>query len=493
MASLPPQSTSPQRRRSIPLEQPTPTPASDDPQLQTGRRPSTTSEDSQTVFLNTPPPLNYPQREKQISSQAPAPSEDDEPRKCWICFTDETEDTPSSSVWRSPCPCALVAHESCLLDWVADLESPNSRKRTTSPKILCPQCKSEIVIARPRSLIVEGVNAIERITERLVVPGLFVTLAGTIYTGCFFHGLITIYAVFGIEDAQRIMDHAHNNMPLKTLIWVPGIPLMLVLARTKMADNILPVMPIIFLASQTAERQRMDVNLWPPSAAMTVAALPYIRGAYNEIYERLFGERERRWLKEVQPRAGENDNENAAGPGEQAGNNGQGGEQEEVMMELNLEVEVFEEEAEGGNEQQPQPQDQAGAAEVPAAQGGAAQNQQQAPNLQPLGQRQNNLIISTSQLADTILGALLFPSVSAVMGAILKAALPHSWTTPSVPFYRGRSGLLQTRWGRTIIGGCLFVVLKDTVVLYSRWKLAQTHRKRRILDYDRSKGKVVDR
>lgn len=322
------------------------------------------------------------------------------------------------------------------------------------------------------------------------MPGLFVTLAGTVFTGCFFHGISTIYAVFGTEDAQRILDHAQNKMPLKMLIGVPGIPLMLVLARTKMADNILPVMPILFLASQSAESQRMDVKLWPPSAAMTIAALPYIRGAYNEIYERVFGEREKRWLKEVQPRAGENDNDNAAGPGQQEANNGQEGEQEDVMMELNLEVEVFEEEAEGGNEQPQQPEGQAGAAEAPAAQGGAQQNQQQAPGLQPLGQRQNNLIISTSQLADTILGALLFPTVSAVMGAILKAALPHSWTTPSVPFYKGRSGLLQTQWGRTIVGGCLFVVLKDTVVLYSRWKLAQTHRKRRILDYDRSKRNV---
>ncbi len=405
-----------------------------------------------------------------------------EPRKCWICFTDETEDTPASSAWRSPCPCALVAHESCLLDWVADLEAPNSRKRATSNKILCPQCKSEIVVARPRSLTVEAVNYIERIIGRLVVPGLVVTLLGTVYTGCLVHGVGTIYTVFGIEDAQHILGDISGTW--KIFAGVPSIPVLLILARTRMADNLLPVIPILFLA---AGRQTLpELDLWPPSAAMTIAALPYIRSAYNIMYDQIFGERERRWLKEIQPRAGENDTDPAAGPGEQ-GANGDGGEgQQALLVELDLEVEVFEEDAAVENEQIPQ-------AQAPGNQEGAPQNQQEGANMPALGQRQNNLIITTGRLADAILGALIFPSVSAIMGAILKAALPQSWTAPSISSYKGRSGLLQTRWGRTIVGGCLFVVLKDTVFLYSRWKLAQTHRKRRILEYDRANKRVVDR
>ena len=339
--------------------------------------------------------------------------------------------------------------------------------------------------------MVELVNAIERITGRLVVPGLLLTLAGTIYTGCFWHGISTIYAVFGMEDAQRILDEVPHMSTTKLLVGVPSIPVLLILARTKVADNILPVIPIVFLAA--GRSTLTDVDLWPPSAAMTIAALPYIRSAYNLIYEGLFGEQEKRWLKEIQPRAGENDTDNGAGVGGQGGNNVQG-EEQHLLMELDVEVDLFEEAAEGGNEQIPQPQAPVGAAEAPANQEGAPQNQQQqAPNPPPLAQRHNNLIISTGHIADTVLGALLFPTVSAAMGAILKAALPLSWTTPSVSSYKGRSGLLQTRWGRTIIGGCLFVVLKDTVVLYSRWKLAQSHRKRRILNYDRTKGKVVDR
>ena len=490
MASLPPQSTSPQRRRSIQPGQSTSHSPRHESPSRTGRRPSTTSEDSQTVFLNSPPtsksPIPDQQQEKPTSARDPVPSTDDnaEPRKCWICFTDETEDTPASSAWRSPCPCALVAHESCLLDWVADLEAPNSRKRATSNKILCPQCKSEIVVARPRSLTIEVVNAIERITGRLVVPGLVLTLMGTVYTGCLVHGLSTIYTVFGVEDAQRILDDIPKLRAWKLFLGVPSIPVLLILARTRIADNLLPVIPIVFLAA--GHQTLADFDLWPPSAAMTIAALPYIRGAYNIMYDQIFGERERRWLKEIQPRAGENDTDPVGGPAEQGANDGRANGHQAVLMELDLEVEVFEDDAEGGNEHIPQPQ-------APGNQDGAPQNQQQGANLNALAPRQNNMVITTSHLADTILGALIFPSVSAAIGAMLKAALPQSWTTVPISQYRGRSGLLQTRWGRTIIGGCLFVVLKDTVFLYSRWKLAQSHRKRRILDYDRTKKRVVDR
>jgi hypothetical protein len=73
------------------------------------------------------------------------------------------------------------------------------------------------------------------------------------------------------------------------------------------------------------------------------------------------------------------------------------------------------------------------------------------------------------------------------MGGLLKYILPKSWTTPSSVLERSRPGLLQTRWGRSVVGGCMFVLLKDALVLYCRWKLAQTHRRRKVQNYDRTK------
>ena len=68
------------------------------------------------------------------------------------------------------------------------------------------------------------------------------------------------------------------------------------------------------------------------------------------------------------------------------------------------------------------------------------------------------------------------------------------WTTPPAPNKLGgrivARGLLQEKWGRSLVGGCLFVVVKDAVGLYVRWKMAQMHRGRRVLDYGGKKTKT---
>ena len=175
MNSLPPQ------RQQSSQQLPSSPEASSSHQRRSSIPQSTTSEDSQTILLNHPSssessPKPEPQRKQQSRPRIRTADSNNEPRKCWICFADETEDTPTSSEWRSPCPCALTAHESCLLDWVADLENSQNRKSSGPPKIECPQCKAKITIARPRSLVVEGVRALQRATARFILPFTFVTL-----------------------------------------------------------------------------------------------------------------------------------------------------------------------------------------------------------------------------------------------------------------------------------------------------------------------------
>ncbi|OJD25839.1 hypothetical protein ACJ73_02791 [Blastomyces percursus] len=426
---------------------------------------------------------------------------DSEPRKCWICYADETEDTPLNAEWRSPCPCALTAHEACLLDWLADLENPNSRKRNGRPtKMLCPQCKSEIVISRPRSFVVELVRSIERLAGRLVLPGMVFTLAGTVWAGCCAHGVYSIYFIFGSEDAQRIFQSRSESAWNPRLNFgLPLIPVVLILSRTKYAESLLPAIPVLFFATHQPGSPELEMDFWPPSAAMTFAALPYVKSFYSMIYEKVFGKLEKKWIAEVQPRSGE------------SGADGQGGdeggvpdvENGDILMEIDLELQVGL--GGGGNDEiENMPAlPGAGGEEVQGNgdNGAAAQNQEAEggdQGNQILGRRQEGLIHDTSNIADTILGALLFPVISASMGGVLKMALPKAWTTaPSVAgssspiLERSRYGLLQSRWGRSVVGGCLFVLLKDALVLYCRWKLAKTHRKRKVLNYDRTKKQVV--
>ncbi|OJD40634.1 ring finger domain protein [Diplodia corticola] len=536
MASLPPRQAS--QRRTSPREQGNSAERSNLTRADSETL-STASADSDTVLFDSAHILSGSSfSQKTEAKQAPPQpqyAEEDEPRKCWICFNDETEDAPDSSAWRSPCPCALVAHEDCLLDWVASQEAPNPRRQAgTGSKFKCPQCKNEIHLKRPTSKVVDGVRAIERITNLLILPGTMGVLGYTVYQACFMHGVSTVYALFGLEDGYRILQPlhqaptvlrtgAHSSVALAAVtrffqharlhFGLSAIPPILVASRVSIADSILPILPVVFLASSNAGDDMLNFGHWPPSAALSFSLLPYIRGAYNTYMERAWAEKQRQWLKDIQPRAGETD----------------GGEHEDEdadvdrihddddgpIFELNLDL-VDEEDDEhfhddfhalpgagqwpanrpddDDDQQRAPPLDANG---MPQArpqqqqQGGAAPPQQQ-PRPRQNNRRERNLIFQTSNIADTVLGALVFPSIAAAMGELIRLGLPKAWVTPPASG-RSPTAFLQQRWARSLVGGCLFVAVKDAVMLYVRWKMAQNHRKRKVLDYDKKKGKVVER
>ena len=79
-------------------------------------------------------------------------------------------------------------------------------------------------------------------------------------------------------------------------------------------------------------------------------------------------------------------------------------------------------------------------------------------------------------MGSTVMGALFFPAISSLMGDLIKLSLPAKWVG-------NQGGLLKQKWGRSVIGGCLFVVLKDAVVLYCKWRKAKDFGKKRILDF----------
>lgn len=329
------------------------------------------------------------------------------------------------------------------------------------------------------------------------------------------HGFSTIYLLFGPEDAERLLgiDKA-VGINSKWALGLPFIPLALIAARTRYADNLLPILPIFYFASTGPQR---DGPLWPPSASMTVAILPYIRAAYNEFYDRVCAPREKAWIKQIQPRAGDH-----GGDEEHEQHQGQANDFEDGMdIGLDLQVEIVEEEE--GNDDVPQagnaPEVEQGEAnqgqdriqdrnqnQNQHAEGNRAHvpNPHQHVNPHPHHQHQHQnqhehqnqngvqgLVLNNFfSLPQTIMGALVFPGISAAMGALLQVALPRSWTMPpSSRWDRHSAGFLQSRFGRSIVGGCLFVVLKDTLMLYSRYRLAQDHKMRRIVDYDGKKGK----
>ncbi|KAB8229959.1 RING finger domain protein [Aspergillus alliaceus] len=458
MASMPGYSTSTSRPRS-----------SDNASTTTSIPGTTTSptaesmEDNETVLLNRPSlGEGNAASASPIERVTPVDTAKKEPRQCWICYTDETEESPLNTEWRSPCPCAITAHEACLLDWLADLEKPRSRKRSgRTAKMVCPQCKSEIVVSRPRSYIVDMVRALERFAGRLVLPGVVFTIAGTVWAACCAHGVSSMYFVFGPEDARLILEESADGAWNSGLnLGLPLIPLALIFSRTRYAEGLLPAIPVLFFATHNPGRET-DFELWPPSAAMTFAALPYVKSFYSTVYRRMFGKMEKRWIAEVQPRQSDvNEFDDNAPPEHPEPDPVQNAGNPHVLMEFDLQL--------GNNGE--------------AAGGG---------QIEGLGiGRHAELISETSNLADIVLGALAFPAISAAMGGLLKYVLPKSWTAAPSVLERTKPGLLQTRWGRSVVGGCVFVFLKDALILYCRWKLAHTHRRRKVLNYDQAKKQV---
>ena len=452
--------------------------ASPDFNRRRSRAPSVVSEDSQVVLLHDPhnshhssPQISDPHKAR-ISSSTPS-SIASEPRKCWICLATEVEDTPTSSAWRTPCPCALTAHERCLLDWVAQLEDPHHSRRT----IECPQCKAKITIVRPRSYLAESILALESAGGRLVIPILLVTVAGGVLAGCWVHGCATILLIFGFKDGDPFLGFAANGTVSTADLFLPLIPVLLIASRTTMFDNLFRALPIVFLYSHISTWSVS--RLWPPTPAITFLALPYVRSTYNAFYDYFFAPRKKAWLKELEPRGGDHGegpaNENNPPPEEQGEEPAHG-----HVFEIGLEIQLM-----AGDDAPDQPLP----VEMPPAQQQNAENPPAAPvQAAPRERPQLDLVATSMGLADKIVGALLFPALSAAMGELLKLALPYTWRTLPRMWERRSAGLLQTRWGRSVVGGCLVVLLKDSMVLYSRYHLAQTQRKRTVLDWP-GKGK----
>ncbi|KEF60974.1 uncharacterized protein A1O9_02538 [Exophiala aquamarina CBS 119918] len=448
------------------------------------------SEDSDTSLLNNP---------ASYTSENNAPSQSDPERpanlsrtstfgkKCWICMSEASEDDQTNPpVWRSPCRCSLTAHEDCLLDWVANLEDPKTIRRKGPPQILCPQCKSEIKIARPRSYIVDAYRTVDRSLAKLVLPAVGLSFLGSMWTGLWIHGFSSVYVVFGEKEAERLFKYALSSRHYGALAAYSLVPINLVLSRTNYADFVLPSGTLFILSTQITERFEIDMTVWPPLPSTVFACLPAVRTAYNWVYHQAFCDLNKKWLSEVQPRhqepveGQENNIADAANAEEAAEAGAHGGLVIEFDVDLNGDAG-----GDGGDENEDEAGDQ------PA--GGDGQNAAQPGNNHVhrlLGDRGDMIVEGTSTIGQTIFGALAFPIVASGMGSLLKLALPSAWLG-SANTMNGRPGLLRTKWGRSVVGGALFVVLKDALVIYCRWRLAQSHRQRRIMDYNKVTKKYV--
>lgn len=100
-----------------------------------------------------------------------------------------------------------------------------------------------------------------------------------------------------------------------------------------------------------------------------------------------------------------------------------------------------------------------------------------------------------SHLSNAIVSALILPGISFLAGEALRLTLPSKWTTisPRNAWLRSsalmRPGLLQQQWGRSLVGGCLYIVLRDLVRVYTKSRKVAALANRRVKNVDRPRRK----
>lgn len=124
-------------------------------------------------------------------------------------------------------------------------------------------------------------------------------------------------------------------------------------------------------------------------------------------------------------------------------------------------------------------------------QGNAPANQ---PNNQNQNQNQNNgggaqLQTALIDIANALAASLLLPGISYGVGELLCLSLPKRWTTPArIGMFRMQTGLLQERWGRSLVGGCVYLVLRDAFRLWTKHRRVVNRPLRRVRNVERRRG-----
>ena len=77
-------------------------------------------------------------------------------------------------MWVHPCTCTLVAHESCLLNWIRSAQQDASRSRNA---LKCPQCGAVYEIESDNPFMLRLLN---NVSTSVSLAGRVVTVFGMI-------------------------------------------------------------------------------------------------------------------------------------------------------------------------------------------------------------------------------------------------------------------------------------------------------------------------
>ncbi|RPD77147.1 hypothetical protein L226DRAFT_533143 [Lentinus tigrinus ALCF2SS1-7] len=360
-------------------------------------------------------------------------------KMCYICREEERYDNPEDPprAWTHPCSCTLVAHESCLLQWIKAAQQDPAK---VDNALKCPQCGATYELESDNPRILRALNAINSVLSAagkaatvVGVVSLATSFGFTIYVVATSYGAFAVKEFLGEEMYNLLLTDDPNNWPWHAFIHLPIIPFSLVLSRTRLFDTF-PIVPL-FLTWSSSPPVRVPPSpsgastsslssiwtwprgtpvpytppiSWPPTPLMAMVLLPFVRTAYRHLFDKLT-----KYVMGTLPEA-----RGAAGPIRR------------VIWALNddgpgpLRVRI------GANIQDANAQG-AGAGAPAGGQANADANadnrgNEQDENVAAVAER--TLRVTTSSLGRFIGGALLIPTISARMGTLLFRLSKHfSW------------------------------------------------------------------
>lgn len=91
-----------------------------------------------------------------------------------------------------------------------------------------------------------------------------------------------------------------------------------------------------------------------------------------------------------------------------------------------------------------------------------------------------------TDLVNGVVSALSIPIVCWGAGEVLRVTLPSTWVMR--PSARAATGLLQEQWGRSLVGGAMFIVARDMVNLYTKHRRVEVRKHRKVRNVPRRKS-----
>ncbi|KAI0000606.1 hypothetical protein F4779DRAFT_604689 [Xylariaceae sp. FL0662B] len=395
---------------------------------------------------------------RDLLERPPLTSSSDPPtdtHRCFVCLVDESQASLPHD-WSTPCTCSLEGHQDCLLAWVTDLEAQGK-------EVKCPVCKSPIIVTERWDVAIQFSNYLNRKFSRWSPRILLTFIASGAFVSSSVYGAkaiewfagpeATMDFLFKPDEATLFQVMRRGNQyrgPRINLISFAILPLIgpaLVLNRLHLGEVVM--IPASLLYGSLFHNPN-EFLTWPPSPERALALYPALKTAYFQLQTSLAIRLEKRWeAAAARMRISNGATEQApatrdqyVAPQPQA--EAEGGH----LLDFEIDIQLG-----GGGD------------------GEAGDNPAQA-------RRNRALDAAGKSPINFLAGTLLFPGVCYGMGELLRLALPSRFVTR--PAFGPSTGLLQERWGRSLVGGCLFVVLKDAFFLYVKYRKMMNRSSRRI-------------